>query len=149
MPEAPGLWPYALAVYARPGVAEVCLEAQDAHGADVPLLLWGAWAAARGRTLTQDDMAAARGLAHHWREPIIAPLRQVRRALKALPADALRQAVKAAELEAERLYLAALEDLARDWPDAPAAPQGLRDNLARLLPPDAAPVTERLHKALS
>jgi uncharacterized protein (TIGR02444 family) len=146
-------WPYALDVYARPGVADVCLEAQDAHGADVPLLLWGAWAAARGHTLTDADLGAAATAATRWRAPVIAPLRQARRALKALAAGApetevLRQTVKAAELEAERLYMAALEDLAAGWPP-PSLPQGLRDNLARLLPSEATSVTERLHKALS
>ncbi|MEA1676839.1 TIGR02444 family protein [Nitrospirillum sp. BR 11163] len=151
----PDFWPYALDAYARPGVADICLEAQDAHGADVPLLLWGAWAAARGRALSHGDVAAARVATAHWRAPIIEPLRQARRALKALAAgacenEALRQAVKKAELEAERLYMAALEQVAAGWP-APAPPcsQALRDNLARLLPPGAAPVTERLHKALS
>ncbi|MEA1650350.1 TIGR02444 family protein [Nitrospirillum sp. BR 11164] len=156
MPEplAP-FWPYALDAYARPGVAEACLAAQDGHGADVPLLLWGAWAAARGHTLTEGDLDAAATAAARWRAPVIEPLRQARRALKALAADApaneaLRQAVKAAELEAERLYMASLEQLADGWPaPTPPRPQTLRDNLARLLPPEAAPVTERLHKALS
>ncbi|MDG3442032.1 TIGR02444 family protein [Nitrospirillum amazonense] len=152
---ASALWPYALAAYARPGVAEACLAAQDAHGADVPLLLWGSWAAARGHTLTEADLAAAATVAARWRAPIIAPLRQARRALKTLAAgapenEALRQAVKAAELEAERLYMATLEQLADGWPaPAPSCSQALRDNLARLLPPEAALVTERLHKALS
>lgn len=153
-PPAP-FWPYALDAYARPGVPEACLAAQDAHGADVPLLLWGAWAATRGHTLTEADLTAAATAAARWRAPIIAPLRQARRALKALAAgatehEALRQAVKAAELEAERLYMAALEQVAGRWPaPAPSCPQALHDNLARLLPPEAAPVTERLHKALS
>ncbi|WP_186464365.1 TIGR02444 family protein [Nitrospirillum bahiense] len=156
MPKPPeSFWPYALDAYARPGVAEACLAAQDAHGADVPLLLWGAWAAARGHTLTEADLAAAATAAARWRAPVIAPLRQARRALKALAAsaaenEALRQTVKAAELEAERLYMAALERLADGWPaPTPSCQRTLRDNLARLLPPEAAPVTERLHKALS
>ncbi|MDZ5647491.1 TIGR02444 family protein [Nitrospirillum sp. BR 11828] len=155
-PEGPGdhapapLWPYALELYARPGVAALCLEAQDTLGADVPLLLWGAWAAARGHVLTDADMGAARSLADRWRGPVIAPLRHARRALKDLPGgEALRQTVKAAELEAERLYMAALEALAGSWPAPSPCPTALRDNLARLLPPDAGLVTERLHKALS
>ncbi|WP_211115178.1 TIGR02444 family protein [Nitrospirillum amazonense] len=156
MPDSPAaFWPYALDAYARPGVAQACLAAQDAHGADVPLLLWGAWAAGRGHTLTEADLTAAATAAARWRAPVIEPLRQARRALKALAAgapenEALRQAVKAAELEAERLYMAALEQVADGWP-APAPPcqRTLRDNLARLLPPEAALVTERLHKALS
>jgi uncharacterized protein (TIGR02444 family) len=39
-------WEWALDAYARPGVAEACLELQDVHGQNVPLLLWAAWAAA-------------------------------------------------------------------------------------------------------
>lgn len=148
------LWPFALEIYARPGVAALCLEAQDTVGADVPLLLWGVWAAARGHILTEADMNAAQALADRWRGPVIAPLRHARRALKDLPGgEALRQDVKAAELEAERLYMTALEGLAAGWPSPvgprPPCPTALRDNLARLLPPDAGPVTERLHKALS
>ncbi|MDE1147402.1 MAG: TIGR02444 family protein [Azospirillaceae bacterium] len=151
-----GLWPHALALYARPGVAPLCLEAQDTLGADVPLLLWAAWAASRGYRLTNGDMTRAEALATAWRAPVIQPLRRARRALKDMTslgdagAGTLYQAVKQAELEAERQYMAALEHLAEDWPHPGRANNdALRDNLARLLPPTARAVTERLHKALS
>ncbi|OZA82811.1 MAG: TIGR02444 family protein, partial [Caulobacter sp. 39-67-4] len=39
------LWDWALQVYARQDVADACLSLQDAHGQNVPYLLWAAWAA--------------------------------------------------------------------------------------------------------
>lgn len=109
-----GLWDWAVAVYARPGVEAACLELQDDHGQNVPLLLWGVWAGA-----TDPDLAAeAAHAARHWEQAVVGPLRIARRALKS-PAPAiaeagrerLRQEVKAAELAAERLLLEGLEML--------------------------------------
>jgi uncharacterized protein (TIGR02444 family) len=109
------LWGWALAAYARPGVAPACLVLQDAHGQNVPLLLAAGWACLEGRAL---DAKAAAGLARNWETAVVSPLRAVRRALK-LPApaiddpsrEALRSRVKAVELDAERLLLETLERL--------------------------------------
>lgn len=98
-------WDWAVAAYARPGVAEACLDLQDAHGQNVPLLLWAIW---RG-----GDVDAAVALARSWEDEVIGPLRGVRRRLKArADAEALRQKVKAVELEAERNLMSALEAFA-------------------------------------
>jgi len=98
-------WDWALAVYARPGVAETCLDLQDTYGQNVPLLLWAVW---RG-----GDVTAAVTLARSWEHDVIAPLRGVRRRLKARgDAETLRQKVKAVELEAERSLMTALETVA-------------------------------------
>jgi uncharacterized protein (TIGR02444 family) len=103
-------WDWAVAVYARPGVAEACLELQDTYRQNVPLLLWAAW---RG-----GDVAAAAALARQWDGEVIAPLRGVRRRLKGRSgAESLREQVKAVELEAERTLMAALEALAGPVPD--------------------------------
>ncbi len=103
-------WDWAVAVYARPGVAEACLELQDTYGQNVPLLLWAAW---RG-----GDVAAAVAMARQWEGEIAAPLRGVRRRLKGRSdAEALRERVKAVELEAERTLMAALEAVAGRVPD--------------------------------
>lgn len=110
-----GLWDYAVALYARPGVAEACLALQDDHGVDVPCLLFAAWAgAARGIALDAASAAEAVALTAGWQRAVVAPLRDVRRRLKDAPqshpagAEVLRGQVKAAELEAERIELAAL-----------------------------------------
>jgi uncharacterized protein (TIGR02444 family) len=105
------IWEWAKRAYARPGVADLCLNFQDSYGQNVCLLLWAAWAGPReGVTL-----AEAVALTSEWEGGVVHPLRAARRALKA-PLDpldeggreALRQAVKAAELTAERLLLEAL-----------------------------------------
>ncbi len=113
-----GLWDWALTAYGRPGVAPVCLALQDGHDQNIPLLLAAAWAAEQERTL---DLDRAVTLARVWESDVVGPLRGARRALKISRSpipdtgrEALRETVKAVELEAERLLLAALESLA--WP---------------------------------
>jgi len=126
-------WDWAVAAYARPGVAEACLELQDTSGQNVPLLLWAVW---RG-----GDVAAAVGLARAWDDEVVGPLRGVRRRLKGgAGAEALSERVKAVELEAERTLMLALEAVAGSVPDAGALTAVARawggsptsDSLARL-----------------
>ena len=106
-------WDWAVAVYARPGVAEACLDLQDGYGQNVPLLLWAVW---RG-----GDIMAAVALARSWEDEVVAPLRGVRRRLKERAgAEALRQRVKAVELEAERALMAELEGVAGAMADETA-----------------------------
>lgn len=118
-------WDWAVKAYAAEGVADACLELQDAAGQNVPLLLWAGWCAAEGRSPDEDVLEAACDTARAWQETAIAPLRAVRKALKARAPDladtdreAVRDQVKAVELEAERRLLAALQTLA----PAPSGP---------------------------
>ena len=74
-----GLWDWALAAYARPNVAAVCLALQDGHGQNVPLLLAAAWSAEQGRTL---DLDRAVTLVQGWEADVVGPLRVARRGLK-------------------------------------------------------------------
>lgn len=119
------LWSWAVAAYARPGVAEACLALQDDHGQDVPLLLWAAW---RGPA-DAETVEAACDTARSWRDAAIAPLRLVRRTLKKPVPDmedearlALREQVKAVELAAERGLLEALEALSAPSAGPPSDP---------------------------
>ncbi len=114
-----GFWAWALEAYARPGVAEACLELQDAFGQSVPFLLWAAWAAKVGRGPGPARLAAGADLAARWEAAATGPLRAARRGLKASTpgvADAarevLRAEVKALELKSERLLMETLEGLA-------------------------------------
>jgi uncharacterized protein (TIGR02444 family) len=116
-------WDWALRAYARPGVAEACLELQDRHGQSVPYLLWALWAAEQGLMLAQADLTAGAALAARWDSLAVAPLRRIRRALK--PAFegvddvmrmSLRQGVQAAELQAEQALMNGLEALVRPAP---------------------------------
>jgi uncharacterized protein (TIGR02444 family) len=113
------LWDWAVAAYRAGGVADACLELQDAAGQNVPLLLWAAWCAAEGRMPDPETLEAASDTARVWEETAISPLRAVRRALKTRAPDlddaareAVRAEVKAVELAAERRLLGALEALA-------------------------------------
>ncbi|WP_339915122.1 TIGR02444 family protein [uncultured Brevundimonas sp.] len=119
------LWDWAVRAYAAPGVADTCLTLQDRHDQNVPLLLWAAWTAATGRHPDAETVEAACDTARAWDLVAVAPLRGVRRTLKAPIPDlddaareAVRNQVKAVELEAERQLLIALESLS----PAPSGP---------------------------
>ncbi|MBK1664938.1 TIGR02444 family protein [Rhodospirillum rubrum] len=121
--DADDLWRFAVAVHARAGVENACLALQDEAGADVPLLLFAAWAAARrGVVLPAETLADLDSRLVPWRETVIRPLRTVRRTMKGAPpphrdleapAADLRARLKSVELEAERLALDALAAHAR------------------------------------
>lgn len=136
------LWDWVLEVYSADGVAEACLELQDAAGQNVPLLLWAAWCAAEGRAPDKDALEAAGDTARAWQETAIAPLRAVRRALKSRAPDlddadreAIRVQVKAVELEAERRLLAALEILTPAPSEPPQPPTTMLVAAARVWSP--------------
>jgi uncharacterized protein (TIGR02444 family) len=123
------LWPYALEVYARPGVEAALLELQDDHGQCVAYLLWSLWLARQGRPADPATLASGADLARAWQEAAVAPLRHLRRDLKhpsrSAPAgawDGLRRKVKALELDAERMLLQMLEAAAPPPAGAPLDP---------------------------
>ncbi len=114
-PPAERLWRFSLALYGLPAVEVACLDLQDRRGLDVNMLLWCCWRAAEGCALAGAEIAAAEARIAGWRAAVVGPLRAVRRRLNGggpgLPAEAvgaLRGAVKAAELEAERIAQTAL-----------------------------------------
>jgi uncharacterized protein (TIGR02444 family) len=103
-------------------VPPACLTFQDVSGVDVNILLFVLFAASRGRMLAATDVAAIMAGIDPWRLAVVVPLRGVRRYLRQCPqgfeaetADALRQRVKAIELEGERLQQ---EALFAGWPIA-------------------------------
>ena len=128
------LWTWAVAAYDAPGVAEVCLSLQDHNEQNVPLMLWAAWVAVTGRRPDEETIEAACDAARAYDTVVVAPLRAVRRTLKAPIPDvdnehreALRQQVKALELDAERRLMLELEALA---PAPSGAPRRALDGLA-------------------
>jgi uncharacterized protein (TIGR02444 family) len=127
------LWDWAVAVYGAPGVADACLALQDHHEQNVPLLLWSAWVAETGRRPDDETIEAACDTARAWDGVVTAPLRAVRRTLKSPvpdiddgPREAVRERIKAIELEAERHLLEALEALA---PEAGGSKRAATDGL--------------------
>ncbi|WP_200911749.1 TIGR02444 family protein [Mesorhizobium sp. 1M-11] len=115
------LWAFMLGVYARPDVAPACLRLQDAHGLDIPLMLAVLYGGVCGRVPDPEQIRAFDENCRVWRETAIRPLREVRRAMKSHDwlasqprALLLRERVKAAELEAERVEADVLERMLGD-----------------------------------
>ncbi|MGH8662852.1 MAG: TIGR02444 family protein [Burkholderiales bacterium] len=118
---AHAFWDFSFAFYARPGVARACLELQESCGVDVNVLLFLLYLARSRRLLVAADVERIDALATPWRQAIVIPLRNVRRALKAPvgafhpdATAALRTEVKRIELAAERVQQETLERLAVD-----------------------------------
>jgi uncharacterized protein (TIGR02444 family) len=104
---------FAERLYARPGVEAACLDLQDRRALDVPLLLHACWLGCRGRALDSAATAALVARTVPWRLVVVRALRRIRRRLKAgvdgmdrTRSEPVRQAVKAAELAAERVLVA-------------------------------------------
>ncbi|MCS3415178.1 uncharacterized protein (TIGR02444 family) [Pseudomonas sp. BIGb0450] len=128
------LWSFALSTYARPGVEDACLRLQ-AQGADVCLVLCGLWLEQRGVAAQPSRLQALRQMAGPWQAEVVEPLRHVRTQWRPLAQHdaelgALRERVKALELEAERLLLLRLEGVAQDWPMAEVKDQAWLEGLA-------------------
>lgn len=127
MPD-PAPWAFSLAIHASPGVEAFCLALQDDHGADVNLLLCAAWAGASGRgRLDAASLARLDAAVAPLRTEVVARLRMARRWLKPRAASsarlaAMRERIKALELEAERevqFILAAEMEQAHPAPATP------------------------------
>ncbi|MDQ0123887.1 uncharacterized protein (TIGR02444 family) [Pseudomonas lini] len=117
---SPDLWSFSLDTYARPGVETACLELQST-GANVCLLLCGLWLGQQGVACNEQRLRLLRNLAEPWDADVVKPLRALRMQWKTAAAsdielNALREQVKALELEAERHLLLRLERTAHSWP---------------------------------
>ncbi len=127
-------------MYARPGIEAACLRLQ-AQGADVCLVLCGAWLEQRGVIPTAERLQALRQIAGPWQTQVIEPLRQLRvqwrtNAQQDKPLAALRERIKSMELGAERHLLMRLEELIETWSSGERADQ--QHWLERLAAEDAA-----------
>ena len=117
----PSFWTFSLKVYAEQAVADACLNLQDQFDADVNVLLFMLWSADQGRRISLQEIRDIIALVTPWQIQVVRPLRLARRSLKTPPSDwpgqeieALRQRVKADELEAERLQQQALTRFAEE-----------------------------------
>ena len=131
-------WTFSVGLYARPGVAAACLGLQDRHGLDVNVLLYCVWLGAeRGVQVTEADAAQIAARAASWHDAIVRPLRALRVAMKTRQhgapltlSDVLRNDIKRAELDAERIEQQIL--FTQNWSDAPSATRSTpiaRDNI--------------------
>lgn len=126
---SPALWPFAVHVYALPGVSGLCLRLQDEHGLDADVLLAILWRTCQGAAV--DDSALDRLLAAAAPiRPRVQELRALRRAVGSDHAQEPRwretyEHLKAAELAAEHVELSMLEvSLTADSPAPPQSAAG-------------------------
>lgn len=121
MDEAIDFWSYSLDSYKRPGVATACLALQEQLDIDVNVLLYCCWHGATRGCVVERDFEAVLEFTGNWSSSLVRPLRAARSWLRnegcdrnEIPADdcdALRQSIKDAELESERLQQLAMERL--------------------------------------
>jgi uncharacterized protein (TIGR02444 family) len=132
-------WRFSLRFYRQPGVADACIALQDGCGVDVNVLLFFLWLARARRCISPDVAQQVCAKAAPWRDDVVAPLRAVRRRLKGGStlvergaAERFRTAIKAVELESERLQQEALFALATGLAtgQAPSVEAAGRENVA-------------------
>jgi uncharacterized protein (TIGR02444 family) len=111
----PDIWTFALLLYAQDGVQEDCLAAQDRFGLEINALIFALYRFHLGVGFDAHEVVS---LCEKMTNTIVAPIRAARIALKTPPASvdasaahSLREKVKAAELDGERLTLEALTRL--------------------------------------
>jgi uncharacterized protein (TIGR02444 family) len=116
MSDQASFWDFSLTFYARPGVADLCLDLQDRFGVDVNVLLYLLWQASRRRRLDASEVGEVIALVEEWRRQVVLPLRGARRFLKqpapswpAAEIHVFRERIKADELQAERLQQETME----------------------------------------
>ena len=135
---AADFWNFSVELYGRPGVAAACLSLQDRFEADVNIVLFCCWLAKTGRgRVSARLLASIRKSVSPWHAEIVRVLRALRRRLKAPDPDwpsreteRLRQCIKDAEIEAERIEQVMIAGLNLPAPRAGATPR--RDARASL-----------------
>jgi uncharacterized protein (TIGR02444 family) len=126
--EGQSCWSFVIDLYAKPGVAQACLELQDRLGVDVSFLLTALFYAVRhSLDLSADEIAKLDRHISAWRAEAIFPLRRLRRRLKSgdllsQSTDELYRRIKADELLAEQIEISALVQQLERAPSNPAAP---------------------------
>lgn len=139
-------WDFSLEIYGRDGVATACLALQDAHQADVNILLYGTWSGRQGVRLQRQEVECLMAAVGDWHGDVVRPLRQVRKRLK-LPVDgvspsplqaAVRARLQKLEIDAEHIEQLRLHgaldgmDMARATPGADLAFENMLVYFGRL-----------------
>lgn len=138
LPRAAEFWNFSVELYGRPGVAAACLTLQDRFEADVNIVLFCCWLAKTGRgRVSARLLATLRKSVSPWHSEIVRALRALRRRLKAPDAEwppqeteSLRERIKDAEIEAERIEQVMIAGLNLPVPRARGTPR--RDAKASL-----------------
>lgn len=107
-------WHFCVDFYAKPQVADACLELQNRGGVDVNVLLFGIWlGSAFAHPLSAEEIGQIAQTTEPWNASVVRPLRELRTHLKPraqhdMAVSQLRQQVKDSELFAEKLQCAHL-----------------------------------------
>ncbi len=152
------LWDFSVAAYRKTGVAESCLDLQQAYGVDVNILLACAWSGLRGQSLDAIGIDVMRTSAREWHEEVVRPLRKIRKRMKkgldAKEPDQLQLSLRAQlqkieiDMEhAEQLRLAAFLDSAESDPPSGGTVLSVA-NMVRYLDSLGAPSTPKTEKIL-
>lgn len=115
--ETQNFWKFSLDLYGRPGVADACLELQDAYNLDVNLVLFCYWHGKAYGEIQPVLMGEVIEFSAQWRSQIVQPLRNARSWMKQNPSpnkpfDSLRESIKANELQAEKFQQEQIASLA-------------------------------------
>jgi uncharacterized protein (TIGR02444 family) len=137
--ESQSCWNFVVEFYAKPGVAQSCLELQDRLGVDVSFLLTVLfYARHRGIDFSMEEIASLdRGISA-WRDQVLIPLRRLRRSVKTSdllnsPTEEFYRRIKADELLAEQLEVSALEQRLEQMDVKPSAAELKRDLVERVV----------------
>ncbi len=118
-------WDWSIERYRREGVDEAALKLQDECGFNINILLWCCWTAEIYPDLSEMVVLKAIEISLPWAKQVTIPLRRARQALKFKPCsppngisestvEHLRQIIKEAELEAEKIEETMLESLTHE-----------------------------------
>jgi uncharacterized protein (TIGR02444 family) len=107
--EAVSLWTVACSLYACPAVSAQCLSLQDEYGMDVNMLLAAAFSASRYQIWQPATLRQLLPRCEVLRQDMILPLRQLRGKVDKHQQHQLYQALKVAELAAEKQELELIE----------------------------------------
>lgn len=115
------LWEFSLRLYRQPGVEPLCLMLQNQWRADINVLFWLRWLETESMAINATRIRLAETHIATWKKDAVLPLRKLRTEMKQhygvsdKGIEATREAIKAAELQAERVVQMRLEKLARTW----------------------------------
>ena len=110
------LWNFAVSYYRDQDIQEQCLLLQEACDADIPLVIFSLWLSTKSVRIDLAEWQQVFNEIDTWRKKVVMPLRDLRKQLKLGPTPApcndtneLREMIKLAELNAEKIELNQLE----------------------------------------
>lgn len=154
------LWDFAVSLYERDPVREICLALQESAGADVNMILYCLWLGATGRgQIDGDTFAHLSEAVSVWHKDVVMPLRAARVRLRKPPksvapsaATALRNQIKDIELAAERIELEVLAESLERSPvahDRERRSRDMENSLTAYLAFIGAPASEDVADAIA